>query len=62
MIVETTVLDAARGEPATSHVRQALEAGAHVVTANKGPAAFAYHELAALARRAPIGASSSRAR
>ncbi len=52
VIVETTVLDAARGEPATSHVRQALGAGAHVVTANKGPAAFAYHELAALARRA----------
>jgi homoserine dehydrogenase len=50
--VETTVLDAMRGEPATSHVRQALGAGAHVVTANKGPAAFAYHELAALARRA----------
>ncbi len=47
--VETTVLDIDRGEPAASHVRAALEGQAHVVTANKGPAAFAYHELEALA-------------
>jgi homoserine dehydrogenase len=44
------VLDIREGEPARSHVRAALEGGAHVVTVNKGPAAFAYHELAALAR------------
>ena len=30
-------------------MRAALEGQAHVVTANKGPAAFAYHELEALA-------------
>ncbi|HWI20543.1 MAG TPA: hypothetical protein VNT81_22460, partial [Vicinamibacterales bacterium] len=47
--VETTVLDIDRGEPAVSHVRAALEGQAHVVTTNKGPAAFAYHELEALA-------------
>jgi homoserine dehydrogenase len=47
--IETTVLDIDRGEPAVSHVRAALEAQAHVVTANKGPAAFAFHELDALA-------------
>jgi len=47
--VETTVLDIDRGEPAVSHVRAALEGRAHVITANKGPAAFAYHELDALA-------------
>ncbi len=47
--VETTVLDIDRGEPAVSHVRAALEGQAHVITANKGPAAFAYHELDALA-------------
>ena len=47
--IETTVLDVDRGEPAVSHVRAALEGLAHVVTANKGPAAFAYHELEALA-------------
>jgi homoserine dehydrogenase len=47
--VETTVLDIAAGEPAASHVRQGLRAGAHVVTANKGPVAFAYAELKELA-------------
>ena len=47
--IENTVLDIDRGEPAVSHVRAALEGLAHVVTANKGPAAFAYHELEALA-------------
>ena len=49
VVIETTVLDIDRGEPAVSHVRAALEGQAHVVTANKGPAAFAYHELEALA-------------
>ena len=47
--VESTVLDIDRGEPALSHVRAALEAQMHVVTVNKGPAAFAYHELESLA-------------
>ena len=47
--VETTVLDIAAGQPAIDHVRAALQAGCHVVTANKGPAAFAYEELSALA-------------
>jgi homoserine dehydrogenase len=49
VIIETTVLDIDRGEPATAHVRAALEGLAHVVTANKGPVAFAYSELEALA-------------
>jgi homoserine dehydrogenase len=39
-----------RGEPACSYVRTALGRGRHVVTANKGPIAFAYNELRALAR------------
>lgn len=52
VVVETTVLDAARGEPATTHVRLALDGGAHVVTANKGPAAFAWADLAARAEAA----------
>jgi homoserine dehydrogenase len=49
VVVETTTLDIAAGQPAIDHVRVALECGAHVVTANKGPAAFAYHSLAAAA-------------
>jgi homoserine dehydrogenase len=49
VVIETTVLDIDRGEPATAHVRASLEGLAHVVTANKGPVAFAYDELEALA-------------
>ena len=49
IVVETTVLDITAGQPAIDHVRAALQAGCHVVTANKGPAAFAYEELSALA-------------
>jgi homoserine dehydrogenase len=47
--IETTLLDIRAGEPATSHVRAAINGGSHVVSANKGPAAFAYRELAELA-------------
>ena len=52
VLVETTTLDITRGEPATTHVRAGLAGGAHVITANKGPAAFAYRSLAKAARRA----------
>jgi homoserine dehydrogenase len=52
VVVETTTLDIKRGQPATQHVRDALARGAHVTSANKGPAAFAYHALASAARRA----------
>jgi len=52
VVVETTTLDIARGQPAIDHVRAALTSGAHVITANKGPAAFAYRALAQTARRA----------
>jgi homoserine dehydrogenase len=52
VVVETTTLNIERGEPAISHVRAALAGGAHVITANKGPAAFAYHTLARAAERA----------
>jgi homoserine dehydrogenase len=47
--IESTVLDIDHGEPAVSHVRAALEAQMHVVTVNKGPAAFAYDALESLA-------------
>ena len=52
VVVETTTLDIARGQPAISHVRAALAGGAHVITANKGPAAFAYRALSQAAERA----------
>lgn len=49
ILFETTPLNPDSGEPATSHIRSALTRGIHVVTANKGPLAFAYRELKALA-------------
>jgi homoserine dehydrogenase len=49
VLVETTTLDIKAGQPAIDHVRAALQAGCHAVTANKGPAAFAFEELSALA-------------
>lgn len=51
VVVETTPLDIGFGEPAISHAREALRAGAHVISANKGPVAHAYADLAAEARR-----------
>ena len=49
ILFETTPLSAVDGEPATTHIRSALTRGIHVVTANKGPIAFAYSELKSLA-------------
>ena len=51
VLVEISALDAHTGQPATRHVRQALARGLHVVTANKGPVAFALRSLRALAAR-----------
>jgi homoserine dehydrogenase len=44
-LVELTTLNPWTGEPAIGHVRAAFARGMHVVTANKGPIAFAFHEL-----------------
>jgi homoserine dehydrogenase len=52
VLIETTTLDVESGEPAISHVRAGLAGGAHVITANKGPVAFAYRALAAEAAAA----------
>jgi homoserine dehydrogenase len=46
VMVETTTLNVQSGEPAISHVRAAFAAGAHVISANKGPVACAYRALA----------------
>lgn len=55
VVVETTLLDIGAGQPGVDHVRAGLRAGAHVITANKGPVAFAYAELNSLARTAGRG-------
>lgn len=54
VLVETTTLNVNNGEPAISHVRAAFAAGCHVVTANKGPVAFAYEALAREAAAAGV--------
>jgi homoserine dehydrogenase len=52
VLVELSTLNiAGKGEPALSHVRAALSRNRHVVTANKGPAAFAFRELDSLAQK-----------
>ena len=48
-LVELTFTDLETGEPATTHVRRAIEAGLNVSTTNKGPIALNYGELRDLA-------------
>jgi homoserine dehydrogenase len=54
VLVETTTLDVRSGEPAISHVRAGFAGGAHVISANKGPAAFAYEALSEEAAAAGV--------
>jgi len=54
VVIELTPLVPESGEPAISHIRAAFARGMHVVTANKGPVAFAFHELAAEAKSAGV--------
>ncbi len=48
--VELTTLDIGSGQPAIDHISHALKARMHVITANKGPIAFAYDDLESLAK------------
>jgi homoserine dehydrogenase len=49
-IVEISYTDLESGQPAIDYCRAAFAAGKNVVTANKGPLALAYAELAGLAK------------
>lgn len=51
LLIELTMLQPSDGEPALTHIRSALEAGLNVVTANKGPLAFAQASLLKIARQ-----------
>jgi homoserine dehydrogenase len=51
VVFEITPLDPRSGQPAIRYARLALQRGRHVVTANKGPVAYARRALQALARR-----------
>jgi len=48
-VFEASSLNAETGEPAITHIRAAIEAGAHAISANKGPVVHAHRELTALA-------------
>ncbi len=48
-MLELTPLDIFTGQPAKEHITIALNRGKHVITANKGPLAWAYSELKELA-------------
>jgi len=50
-MIEVTYTDIETGQPATDHIRAALDRGLHVTTTNKGPVALSYRALADLARR-----------
>ena len=54
LLVELTPLNVATGEPAISHIKGAFAAGKSVITANKGPIAWAYDQLLALSRQANV--------
>ncbi|HEY6373186.1 MAG TPA: homoserine dehydrogenase [Candidatus Sulfotelmatobacter sp.] len=51
VLFEATSLDVKNGEPAVTHIRAALEHGAHAITANKGPIVHAYRDLRDLATK-----------
>jgi homoserine dehydrogenase len=50
VLFETTSLNPFTGQPGIEHIRCALEQGAHVITANKGPIVHAFDELEQLAK------------
>ncbi len=49
VLIEMTPLDMNEGQVATDHITAALKRGKHVICANKGPLAWHYKELMALA-------------
>jgi homoserine dehydrogenase len=51
LLLELTTLNPQDGQPALTHIHSALSSGMDVVTANKGPVAFALADLQALARQ-----------
>jgi len=50
VLFESSSLNASTGQPAIDHLVAALEAGAHAITANKGPLVHDYQHLSALAK------------
>ncbi len=51
VLFENSPVNHENGEPAVTHLREALERGMHAITANKGPVVHAYRELTDLAAK-----------
>lgn len=51
VLFENTPVNHHTGQPAADHLKTALEAGMHAITANKGPVVHAYQELITLAQK-----------
>ncbi len=51
VLFENTPVNHHTGQPAADHLKAALKAGMHAITANKGPVVHAYQELTALAQK-----------
>ncbi len=49
LMIELSTISIEDGQPATGYIEQALTAGMHVITANKGPEAWHFRKLAELA-------------
>jgi homoserine dehydrogenase len=54
VMLEATYTNIKTGEPATSHIKAALEKGLHVVTTNKGPLALHYQDLVQIAEATQV--------
>jgi len=51
LMIELSTISIEDGQPATGYIEQALTAGMHVITANKGPEAWHFRKLAELATK-----------
>ena len=51
VLFETTPVNYQDGQPALDYIKDGLEKGMHVITANKGPVVHGYQELTRLAKR-----------
>lgn len=51
ILVELTPLEIFSGQPAIDHIKAALIRNKHIITANKGPIAWAYRELRDMAKK-----------
>lgn len=55
VLIEMTPLNIMTGQPAINHIEEALKRKKHIITANKGPVAWAYSRLRKAADEAGVG-------